>query len=49
MIVENIVSYKVTKVTQVTAISFSCTSYEIVQQNENCVTFVTSVTLGECI
>ncbi len=45
----NIVSYKVTKVTQVTAISFSCTSYEIVQQNENCVTFVTSVTLGECI
>lgn len=50
MIVENIVSYqKVTKVTEVTAISTSCTSYEIVQQDENSVTFVTSVTLGECI
>ena len=45
----NIVSCKVTKVTQVTAISSSCISYEIVQQNENSVTFVTSVTFGECI
>ena len=44
----NIVSYKVTKVTQVTAFSSYCTSYEIVQQNENSVTFVTSVTFGEC-